>query len=313
MFCILKEFDNISEIANYFNLKFCDVLETYEKQFWRGSFFVDENQIKIETLNDQIKYVCVDENSNKDCKEYLMKYDIKKYDWKVYDDNLEQWQNCNVVNIENDKLDIVRATVETESGAKIDRDVDYAMDKDDLVANGCVFMVEKEYEIEKINTKNESLDSLINAAEQEKKSGRKEIKNRELKREMKVDKKLLEIFMCEDLGPFDIKDSILLAVDNRGGYFLKPDNSVVNVVFKNSGYGNCIFGDLDYMKNLIKWNDVNGRASDYRYTKEGKNILGIVDKKSLDDILIEAFAVCKEDNKIDNKIDNKMIKNNKER
>lgn len=125
---------------------------------------------------------------------------------------------------------------------------------------------------------------------------------------MKVDEKLLEIFMCEDLGPFDIKDSVLLAVNNRGGYFLKPDNSVVNVVFKNSGYGNCIFGDLDYMKNLIKWNDVNGRVSDYRYTKEGKNILGIVDKKSLDDIIKEV-TITKEDNKIDNK----MIKNNKER
>ncbi|WP_343009776.1 hypothetical protein [Clostridium celatum] len=117
---------------------------------------------------------------------------------------------------------------------------------------------------------------------------------------MKVDKEILKSFMSEDTGPFNIENSILLAVNNRGGYFLKSDNSVVNVVFKDTGYGNCIFGDLDYMKRLIKWNVSNGRIPDYKYTEEGKRILDIKYKKSLDDIIKEVTVTKVEDNFIRN-------------
>ena len=117
---------------------------------------------------------------------------------------------------------------------------------------------------------------------------------------MKVDKEILKSCMSEDTGPFNIENSILLAVNNRGGYFLKSDNSVVNVVFKDTGYGNCIFGDLDYMKRLIKWNVSNGRIPDYKYTEEGKRILDIKYKKSLDDIIKEVTVTKVEDNFIRN-------------
>ena len=117
---------------------------------------------------------------------------------------------------------------------------------------------------------------------------------------MKVDKEILKSFMSEDTGPFNIENSLLLAVNNRGGYFLKSDNSVVNVVFKDTGYGNCIFGDLDYMKRLIKWNVSNGRIPDYKYTEEGKRILDIKYKKSLDDIIKEVTVTKVEDNFIRN-------------
>lgn len=117
---------------------------------------------------------------------------------------------------------------------------------------------------------------------------------------MKVGKEILKSFMSEDTGPFNIENSILLAVNNRGGYFLKSDNSVVNVVFKDTGYRNCIFGDLDYMKKLIKWNVSNGRIPDYKYTEEGKRILDIKYKKSLDDIIKEVTVTKVEDNSIRN-------------
>lgn len=178
----MKEFDSIFEVAKFFNLKIYDVAENYENQFWRGIFYAGENQIKIESLDNKIKYVYVDEKDNKSCNEYLMKYKIKDYDWKVYVDDLEGWQNCKVLKIENDGLDIIRATVETEYGTKVNRLVDYAMDKEDLVANRCVFMVEKDDEVEKTNANNESLDSLINTAEQEKKSDKKENKEKGMER-----------------------------------------------------------------------------------------------------------------------------------
>lgn len=124
---------------------------------------------------------------------------------------------------------------------------------------------------------------------------------------MKVNKEILKSFMSEDTGPFNIKDSILLAVNNRGGYFLKSDDSVVNVVFRNTGYRNCIFGDLDYMKKLIKWNVSNGRTPDYQYTEEGKRILDIKSRKSLDDIIKEVTVTKVDDRFI------KSLKNSQER
>lgn len=254
----MKEFNSIIEIANFFNMKIYDVVENYEDKLCRGTLFVGENKIKIESLNHELKYVYVDENDNKDCEEYLMKYDIGKYDWKVYVDDLEGWQNCKVLNIKNKGLDIIRATVETECGTKVDRLVKYALDKDELVANRCVFMIEKE-EKEKEYDENEF---------------------------------------------YSTKNKILLATNNRGGYFLDPKtNKVENIVYKGSGYGNCIIGTLDYMKNLIKQQEIKGTKVDYEYTKEGKQLLGIDErKKSLSEQIKEAKSVCSND---------KDIKNNK--
>ena len=247
----MKEFDNILDIAKCFNLKQWEVMDKYEEQGWRGRFFLGDIEIKIESFNNKLKYVHVNEKDDNDCKKYLMKYDVPKYDWRVYVDDLEGWQNCKVLNIENKGLDIIRATVETEYGTKINRLVDYAMDKEDIVANRCVFMIEKE-EKEKEYDENDF---------------------------------------------YSTKNKILLATNNRGGYFLDPKtNKVENIVYKDSGYGNCIMGTLDYMKNLIKQQEIKGIKVDYEYTKEGKQLLGIDErKKPLSERIKEVKSVCSND------------------
>lgn len=203
----MKEFDNILDIARCFNLKQWEVIDKYEEQGWRGKFFLGDKEIKIESLDNKLKYVYVDEKNDKDCKEYLLKYEVNKYDWKVYVDDLEGWQNCKVLNIDNKGFDIRRATVETEYGSKINRLVNYAMDKEELVPNRCVFMMEKE-DKEKEYDENDF---------------------------------------------YTTKGKVLLATNYRGGYFLNPEtNKVENIVYKKSGYGNCIMGSLDYMKRLIE-------------------------------------------------------------
>lgn len=246
----MQEFNNYSDIAKHFNVKEYEVEKAHAEQGWRGKFFINNNEIKIETYENNLKYVFIDETNNKDCKEYLLKYDAPKYNWKVYVDELDGWQNCEVIDIKNKGLDITSATVKTDSGIKLKRFVEYAMDEEDLVPNRCVFMVEKEQrEINKEYDENEF---------------------------------------------YTIRGKTLLATSHRGGYFLNPEtNTVENIVYKDSGCGNCIMGSLDYMKRLIKSSKINGIDLGYEYTDEGRRLLGldkekVNSKKSIDDIISNA-------------------------
>ena len=140
----MKEFYNLNEIAESFGVKYVDVIKNYDEQAWRGKFFVDNKEIKIESINNELKYVYVDEKDNQSCKDYLMKYAVPKYDWKVYVDDLEGWQNCTVLNIDNNGLDIIRATVEMKNETKIDELVKYSCSVDCVIPSKNIFMIEKD-------------------------------------------------------------------------------------------------------------------------------------------------------------------------
>lgn len=97
---------------------------------------------------------------------------------------------------------------------------------------------------------------------------------------MKKDLQIRELFNKEEIGPYNIEGAILLAVNLRGGYFLSNNGkTVVNVVFKDNGYGNCIMGDLHYMKRVIYFD----KSKDYRFTKDGYKLLEVeeIEQKNL--------------------------------
>lgn len=96
---------------------------------------------------------------------------------------------------------------------------------------------------------------------------------------MKKNEKIWNLFNGEDVGFFNISESILLAVNLRGGYFLSKDGqTVINVVFKDNGYGNCIMGNLHYMKRVIYFD----KSKDYRFTKDGYRLLKLEQIESKD-------------------------------
>ena len=85
-------------------------------------------------------------------------------------------------------------------------------------------------------------------------------------------REILNLFNTKEVGPYNIDNYILLAVCYRGGFFMNPTTkSIVNVVFKNNGYENCIMGDLDYMKRLFYFYP----PRDYIFTDDGYNLLDI--------------------------------------
>ena len=141
---ILKEFDSVFEVAKYFKVKELDVVRNYESEKELGKFFVDDKEIKIEFLNNRIKYVYVNEKDDKDCRKYLMKYEVPKYNWKVHIDDIEGFQDCKVIKVENIGLDIIRAIAVLENGIKVKRFVEYAPNNDSILPNLSMFMIEKD-------------------------------------------------------------------------------------------------------------------------------------------------------------------------
>lgn len=223
----MKEFNDLWELAKYFDVTSSTVKRSYYEQSWRGSFTIKDVDVRPCVCDGLIKYVLVDENNNDDCKDFIMKYEINKYDWKVYVDDLEGWQDCEVLNVDNKGLNIVRATVRTKFDTVVNRVVEYAETKKDIKPNRCVFMVEKEYEGYNEN------------------------------------------------DFYNTKNKILLAENNSGGYFLSyRTNRVEHISYKGSGGGNCIMGDLDYMKALVK-KQLKNSSCNYKFTEEGKKFLEV--------------------------------------
>lgn len=221
------EFNNFIELAKYFDVCSYNIEKEYYSNAWRGSFFIKDTEI-IPCVNDEsLKFVILNRNDSNDCNKFIMNYELNDYDWKVYVDDIEGWQNCTVLSIENNSFDIKRATVETERGTIVDRVVKYIDDEKDIKKNGCVFMIEKNYDNFEANKF------------------------------------------------YTTKNTVLLAENYRGGYFYNPlTNRVENIVYKDSGYANCIMGDLYYMQCLVKKQLKDG-TSDYKFTEEGKKLLNL--------------------------------------
>ena len=72
-----------------------------------------------------------------------MEYEQYQYLWKVYVDDLEGWQECKVLDIENTRLEVHRATVLCSSGTQLNRRVKFALDEDEIKPDRCIYFIEK--------------------------------------------------------------------------------------------------------------------------------------------------------------------------
>ena len=138
---IYKSFD---ELAKGINKPIWEVIKAWDIWIGRDYMLVGDIEVRKHIRNEELHYIVFDENNNDECKKYIMEYEKDEYDWKVYVDGIEGWQNCKVVDIENTGEDINRATVVCESGTQLNRIVKYALDEDELIADRCIYFYDKE-------------------------------------------------------------------------------------------------------------------------------------------------------------------------
>lgn len=143
----MKIFSNLFNLAEELGgiVHLPELEYAYERNFGRDYFMYGDLEVKVVGKDNNLRFVLVDIEDDKDCKDYIMTYELDDYTWKVYVDDIEGWQSCKVIDIHNVKLGIRRATVITAAGTQINRVAKFITDKDDedLMQDGSVYYYEK--------------------------------------------------------------------------------------------------------------------------------------------------------------------------
>ena len=139
----MNVFNNIKDLSKELKVEEWKCERDLQKFIGHDYAIIEGTEIKVAIKDNEFNYIVLDLESNDDCKQYFMEYEQYYYTWKVYVDDLEGWQECKVLNIENTRLGINRATVLCSSGTQLNRLVKFALDEDEIKPDGCIYFIEK--------------------------------------------------------------------------------------------------------------------------------------------------------------------------
>lgn len=141
----MKVLNNLTEVAKEINVGIERVQREFKESFPRMIMNIKNNVIMIEGSEYKPEYILVDLKSDQDCKEYIMNYEVNRVECEVYTDGIVGVEKCKIIDIVNDKWEILRATVITKSGTQLNRIVKLVNDKDDedYKQDGCVYFWER--------------------------------------------------------------------------------------------------------------------------------------------------------------------------
>lgn len=139
----MNVFNNIKDLSKELKVEEWKCERDLQKFIGHDYAIIEGAEIKVAIKDNEFNYIVLDLESNDDCKQYFMEYEQYYYTWKVYVDDLEGWQECKVLNIENTRLGINRATVLCSSGTQLNRLVKFALDEDEIKPDRCIYFIEK--------------------------------------------------------------------------------------------------------------------------------------------------------------------------
>lgn len=142
----MKVFKSYKEIAEFMGVEEVVVEDFYFRFLGCDYFVVYGVEFKVvfeEDLSRSFLYI----ESDKDFKEYFLKYEAPKYRWLCYIDDYEKWQPVKILNITVHEHEIIRATViayTTET--QVNRWVKYVFDESDpdFIPDRCIYFMDKE-------------------------------------------------------------------------------------------------------------------------------------------------------------------------
>lgn len=139
----MKIFNNIKDLSKELNIPEWKCERDLQKFIGHDYAIIEDTEIRVAVKNNEFNYIVLDLESNEDCRKYFMEYEQYQYLWKVYVDNLEGWQECKVLDIENTRLEVHRATVLCSSRTQLNRRVKFALDEDEIKPDRCIYFIEK--------------------------------------------------------------------------------------------------------------------------------------------------------------------------
>lgn len=143
----MKICKNLSEVTKVVKCEEWETQKTFERFFLKsGSMPLSGMTVFFESNDKDLEYVVVDLNNDKDCRDYFFKYEVDNFEWVVKTDDIVGVEKCKVIGVQNNKWDIYRATVVTETGTQLNRFVKYVIDKEDeeYEEDGCIYFWDKE-------------------------------------------------------------------------------------------------------------------------------------------------------------------------
>ncbi len=139
----MKIFNNIKDLSKELNIPEWKCERDLQKFIGHDYAIIEDTEIRVAVKNNEFNYIVLDLESNEDCRKYFMEYEQYQYLWKVYVDDLEGWQECKVLDIENTRLEVHRATVLCSSRTQLNRRVKFALDEDEIKPDRCIYFIEK--------------------------------------------------------------------------------------------------------------------------------------------------------------------------
>ena len=143
----MKVFNSIVDLAKELGVlqELGELEEAFVRNLGYDYFIYKGTEIKVGIKNNNINFILLDNEDDTDCKKYFMEYEKNEYRWIVYVDDIEKWQECKVLDVDNTRLGINRATVVTPAGTKLNRRVKFVLDEEDedFRQDGCIYFIEK--------------------------------------------------------------------------------------------------------------------------------------------------------------------------
>lgn len=136
------KFSEMDKLAKELDCEEWEVEQKYQDESWRGQLFINGRFVNIETIDDEILLILIEHIKDED-RDYFLKYSIKNYKIMCYIDDIEKWQECELLDIKNFDTDHERAVVKTKNDTQVNRLTKFIYDENELKADGCVYFIEQ--------------------------------------------------------------------------------------------------------------------------------------------------------------------------
>ena len=142
----MKVFNNIVDLSKELGLlqELGELEEAFSRNLGYDYFIYKDIEIKVGVKNNNINFILLVNEDDTDCKKYFMEYEKNEYRWIVYVDDIEKWQECKVLDVNNTRLGINRATVVTTLGTQLNRFVKFITGPEDtdFKQDRCIYFFE---------------------------------------------------------------------------------------------------------------------------------------------------------------------------
>ena len=140
----MKIFKSFNQLAKGIGKSYLEIEESWDMWLGRSYMHIGDVEVMKHIKDNELHFVVFNNEDDEECRQYMMQYEIHEYEWCVYVDDIEKWQSCRVINIENTRMGIDRATVICESGTQVNRIVKFVIDREDedFQADRCIYFYE---------------------------------------------------------------------------------------------------------------------------------------------------------------------------